>query len=125
MISFEAFSNNTNAEVPGLLAGTMYRITVFGVNRFGEGHRSDYIVGQTASPLAPLPPTDLTVDVQDRGNVCDVIFSWTVSQIFSREISLSLLLSKFKFSRPFIVYLVPYSVYEHCKYFTAGFLVCL
>ena len=78
-IIFESFSNDTDAEVTGLSPGVMYRIYVYGVNDIGEGQRSNYVVGRTASSLVPLPPTRLNAEVVERGRVFDVILSWMVS----------------------------------------------
>ncbi|XP_064406945.1 uncharacterized protein LOC135351772 isoform X2 [Halichondria panicea] len=75
-IIFESFSNDTDAEVTGLSPGVMYRIYVYGVNDIGEGQRSNYVVGRTASSLVPLPPTRLNAEVVERGRVFDVILSW-------------------------------------------------
>ncbi len=81
--TFESYENTTNTEVTGLLPGVMYRMYVYGVNDFGDGQRSSYVVGRTASPLVPLPPTSVSVELVERGQVSDVIFSWTVSCVYT------------------------------------------
>lgn len=78
-MTIKSQSNETNDIVTGLQPGTMYRITVAGVNMFGEGQRSSYIVGMTSRPLVPPPPSGVSVEVRERGSTVDVIVSWTVS----------------------------------------------